>query len=337
MKRLILKISIIFSPVLFFVIVFLFTSYNLKELILFDDLLVKHSENTLLGLGFSELSYEYKISTIKTRKPEILIVGNSRVLQIDPDDFGDSSYNAGLIVRQIGHLNVLLDYLLENELTPKVIILGLDNVFFLSNFNEDTSRDLIDYQYRLNNPPKIVFPDRFSGFISMISNPRLFFGNYPFKSGLGVNALYNNEGYMYNGMYYYGRYYDDGIRLDEGLSNTYYMIENGIGRFVHTNEINEDALFELSLFLNRAKSLEINVIGFLPPYAPSVYNKMMESGQYGYIDLLEERLSVLFSSSDYQFYNFSYLEESDDANFLDGWHGDIQVFEFVSLEILNSF
>lgn len=336
MKRLILK-TLVLSPVLFFVIVFFFTAYNLKEFILFDDLLAQHSENTLLGLGFNELSYEYKIATIKTRKPEVLIIGNSRVLQIDPDDFGDSSYNAGLIVRRIAHLNVLLDYLIEDEFTPKTIILGLDHAFFFSNLDENNSRDLIEYQYRLNNPPKIVVPDRFLGFINMISNPRIHFGNYPFKSGLGVNALFNNEGYMYNGMYYYGRYYDDGIRLDEGFFNTYYMIENGIDRFVHINELNEDAFFELSLFLKKTESLEINVIGFLPPYAPSVYNKMMESGQYEYNDLLEERLSELFSSSDYQFLNFSYLEESNDANFLDGWHGDIKVFEIVSQKILNSF
>ena len=66
------------------------------------------------------------------------------------------------------------------------------------------------------------------------------------------------------------------------------------------------------------------VIGYFPPYAHAVHQKMRSLGaQYGYFDLLENAIRPLFENSGYGFYNFSdgaVLGGSDDE-MLDGMHG----------------
>jgi hypothetical protein len=87
-------------------------------------------------------------------------------------------------------------------------------------------------------------------------------------------------------------------------------------------DLNESNLQYLSEILTLAKDHKIQVIGILPPYRQEFYNRMMESGDYTYIEKSIARLESLFSQYGFSLMNMSSTKTvggSDDELF-DSWH-----------------
>lgn len=73
-------------------------------------------------------TFRYKYLQILRRRPEIIALGSSRVMQFRSEMFGrqgPSFYNAGGVIHSIQDLNDLIDRL-PRDATPKIAILGID-------------------------------------------------------------------------------------------------------------------------------------------------------------------------------------------------------------------
>jgi hypothetical protein len=84
---------------------------------------------SLYGRGFFSQQFNlYKRGAIAARKPEILVVGSSRVMQFRAQMFpGHSFYNGGGLLQNLGDLVALARILREERLPrPKVMIVGID-------------------------------------------------------------------------------------------------------------------------------------------------------------------------------------------------------------------
>ena len=71
----------------------------------------------------------------------------------------------------------------------------------------------------------------------------------------------------------------------------------------------------------------------MPPYAPSVYERMAESGNYGYFDWIIPILTELCEPYGYEVYDFSYMPDTLDEEYVDGYHGSDRVYARLALHL----
>lgn len=329
------KIFIIFMPLILMTLVFGSFSLISQEIYLFDNVINISDEDILYGVAFSDYNVEYKFKNLVLRNPDIAIIGTSRVMQFRQEFFQyDSYYNAGGIISKIGDLEPLLTELIEEGIVPDTIIVGLDQYFFNSNWDPIRESDSLSYLSRLRNAPNIVVPNRFRLLEAVLSEPQLLFNSSLISSkNFGLQGKVFNQGFRQDGSYYYGRYYELGERNDPDFSNTIDRIENGHFRFEYAESYNPKSIQELRSFLTLSKEYGINVIGFMPPFAPGINDIMFENGNYSYIDSVSIEITNLFNEFNYQYFDFTSMTETNDKNYIDGFHGDENVYGIIAAKI----
>jgi hypothetical protein len=92
--------------------------------------------------------------------------------------------------------------------------------------------------------------------------------------------------------------------------------------FITGNEVNQPMLEALDDFLADADALNITVIGFAPPFTPSIYAGQIASGEHEYLPKSQPMIADIFASYDFPYFDWSDatvldLEEED---FFDSWH-----------------
>lgn len=330
--RIIKKLFIIFMPLILMTLVFGSFSLISQEIYLFDNVINISDEDILYGVAFSDYTVEYKYKNLVLRNPEIAIIGTSRVMQFRQVYFeNDTIYNAGGIISQIGHLEPLLRQLIEEGIVPDTIIVGLDQYFFNSNWDPIRKSDSLRYLSRLRNAPSIVVPNRIRLLKEVLSEPPLLFNSSLISSkNFGLQGKVFNQGFRQDGSYYYGRYYELGERSDPDFINTIDRIENGHSRFEYAEDYNPKSIQELRSFLTLSKEYGINVTGFMPPFAPSINKVMSENGNYSYINSVSIEIEDLFNEYNYKYYDFTSMTETNDKNYIDGFHGDENVYKIIT-------
>ena len=71
---------------------------------------------------------------------------------------------------------------------------------------------------------------------------------------------------------------------DYQFKDTFSRIEEGKYRFEWGERIDNDTLDQLKNLLDYCSEKKIYVIGILPPFAPAVYSKIEQSGNYNYFN-----------------------------------------------------
>ena len=319
-------------PVILMLIVFSSFSLIAQEIYLFDDVVEITDEDVLYGLAFSDHNVEYKFRRLILIDPEIAIIGTSRVMQFRQDFFeNDSFYNAGGVISTIGQLEPLLRQLVEEGIVPDTIIVGLDQYFFNANWDSIRDSDSLNYASKLRNVPVVVFPNRYRTLEAIITEPQLLFNQALINSrNIGLQGKIFNQGFRQDGSYYYGRYYEFGGRWDTDFMDTINRIEKGRSRFEYAENYNPKSIQELRSFLTLSKEYGINVIGFMPPFAPSINDIMSENGNYLYIDSVSIDINNLFNEYNYKYFDFTSMTETNDKNYIDGFHGDENVYKIIT-------
>lgn len=333
--KLISKLIIVFLPTsLLFLIIFVF-SIMTNELYIFANVVDSQNGDELYGVAFSDHNVEYKLRNLVKRNPDIAIIGTSRVMEFRSEFFeGQSIYNAGGIVSQIGHLRPLLEHLIIEDAVPDTIIVGLDQYFFNVSWDSVRASDANNYTYRLRNLPVIVIPNRLRMVEVIFTQPKLLMNISLLSSNnIGLQGKYYNQGFRHDGSYYYGKYYEHGINNDYDFVNTLNRIEYGKSRFEYGVNFNPKSLDELNLFLLLAEQNGINVVGFMPPFAPSINKIMVNSGNYLYINRASDAISELFAQYDFKYFDFTSMPDTFDFNYIDGFHGDMYVYAKIANEI----
>ncbi|MDO5601163.1 MAG: hypothetical protein Q4G07_00195 [Oscillospiraceae bacterium] len=262
----------------------------------------------------------FKALTARDRGAQVLAVGTSRVMQLRGEEFpaGDF-YNAGGAVSSLGQIRPFLQYL-PAESRPETVILCLDQFFF-------SGWDALSSPSQSYEPasPRFETADAFFRLLRDFSLGKID----PVailtadKNVIGVSARSRGSGFLPDGSYRYGK---TALAPDLSFPVEMEAVRDGSGRFLHADEVYAPALQELERLLDFCRAEGIAVVAFSPPYAPSLYAAMAESGGYGYLDGLAEKLGALCQKYGAEYYDFTCGPNAVDEEFIDGYHGGDRVY-----------
>lgn len=324
MKKFIGRLIIYIVPFLVVLVPLLTVVIISGELDDFDRIIQRQNEaehEMLVGMAYNEQTSYYKSANANVHKAKIMALGTSRVMQYKEYFFLESFYNCGGAVNRNydGYINFL--ECIEADSLPEYIILGMDSWVFNETWIKENQQEystIVQNDINKVGLCKRIFEDylrgkwRYSNFINRYDN-------------IGFNGIVKGTGFMKDGSYYYGAIYRN---PDYNFDKSYERIENGSLNFRYGNKVAEESVQYLKEFLDYCNKKNIKVIGFIPPYAPAVIEKMEQSSNYEYMGKIADEVEPIFDEYDFEFYDYidvSFLE-CDDTYFVDGFHGSEVVY-----------
>lgn len=290
------------------------------------------SAPVLYGRAYRDNYYSFKLVAAQTRQPEILALGSSRVMQFRSAFFNrhpSAFYNAGGAAQSIYEAAQYVNMLGEHT-RLRVLIIALDEPWFNARNSGDPTTQRLSQQVDEENMPALdqalsVSPTLVSDFIKgKISLERVLSRTEPVHgaAAYGLNAIMNGNGFRDDGSYQYGGMILHPRTTTQRLEETFQRLKADTGQQRSGSAVSKDSLRELDQILTWARDEHVFVIGFIPPFAPSLYNAMMEDGQHTYIPLEAEKLRQRFADYGFAFFDYStpVVVNGTDDLMLDGEH-----------------
>jgi hypothetical protein len=304
------------------------------ELDSFSSFINKQTENKsmLIGLSYRNQNEFIKFETTILRQPRILVLGNSRVMQFRSYFFKneDEFYNAGGAIAGINEARFFLENM-PRKYNPQIIIIGIDHAMLNSAQEVSTENE---YYIKTAKASKVSIPGVFAYSWKQVYEDyfsKKFSLGFLFKRSsnninkIGLNALINNSGFRYDGSYQYG----DLNMINNNFNKELNLIDKGESPYLYSGEISKDFIKNLELFLEESKKRNVFIIGFLPPFATSIYQKISDKPiEYDYILNSGPTVEKKFKSYGFEFYDFTnpnYIM-ADDKDFIDGNHGSEKIY-----------
>lgn len=333
MKKFIRNIVLFLMPVLLYYSVweipFYFAGVITKEISDVDECISfqRKTPDSLFGLGYSDPTQYYKLANANYFQAPVIALGTSRVMQFKSLYFNDCFYNCGGAVG--GNYLEYKNFIENLSYKPEVIILGLDAWVFNDNWNSQIGDTTSFFE--------IVKPTFKKKTIMMKIREDYkikwtFWDLNSFTNNIGFNGIIKESGFLIDGSYYYGNVYRyPENQLDYKFTDTLNRIETGRSRFEWGNHIDPETLIQLEILLAYCKDNEIQVVGFLAPFAPTVYKAMEDSNNYEYLKEITPSCRELFFRYGFSFFDYMnpiQLKVTDDY-FLDGFHGSDVVYGYI--------
>ena len=299
--------------------------YRAGELCSFSSFIHPLQQDQLFGLGYSYYDKAYKFHmTDEVERPEVLALGSSRIMQVkrsvvSPDY---SFYNAGGAIQNACELPLFINKLHDS---PKLILVNIDQWWFNRAYiAEDLpfSPSVYDDEPALDMHKRGQFVcDFYTDLVKgKISLKKVFSSPH-----IGLNAICNENGFAADGSRYQGdMILAPEVQEDYNFKNVLGRIRDGNLRFQYGDEADSSMVSVVGDFLNQCVARKIKVVAFLPPFAPYVYQRMQETGKYGYMSKLYEMLRPLFDQYEgCSLYDFTDVTDTGAHNydFDDGFHG----------------
>ena len=293
----------------------------------------------LYGPSYSNPVRPLKLTALLYRAPTVAVLGTSRVLQFRSEMFRIPAefYNAGGATPTIWDLRALLQEIPQNR-QPRVMIVGLDQYLFNSNFAEFrkmATEPETPWTDIVQNARWTVYDDYRHGKFGL----RTLFDRRRPAVRIGLNAIANNNGFRNDGSYHYGKHIAnprDPANEDLDFRDSLQRIQKGTRRFEYGRLVSPDAVDEVKAFLRTCRSRGIHVVAVLPPYAHAVYVRMMSMGdQYSYLRALQSHLTPLFDEYGFHLFDFSDLQSvgASDVETIDGFHASERATVRILLEL----
>ncbi len=275
---------------------------------------------------------DFKTLSTNLRQPEILAVGSSRILQFRALFFNRQPrafYNAGAPAWTLDQIQTLLAGL---NFTPRILIIAIDQSWFNDAVVEET------FAPRVSDLQHLLMVD--SSFLHELAEGTI--GKEDFDVGrylarvepghgglaLGLRAIRDGHGFRNDGSEQYGDFlvahwlYPQNERqrhLDD--------LRDGKEMYAYGDTVSAARLAQLEAVLRWCKERGITVIGYLPSYMPTLYQKLIADGNHSYVQKLDPLLTPLFEQ-----YGGAYFDFSDsaalgatDEDFFDGWHASERI------------
>ena len=299
--------------------------YKAGELCSFSSYIHPLQQDQLFGLGYSYYDKAYKFHmTDEVERPEVLALGSSRIMQVkrsvvSPDY---SFYNAGGAIQNACELPLFINKLHDS---PKLILVNIDQWWFNRAYiAEDLpfSPSVYDDEPALDMHKRGQFVcDFYTDLVKgKISLKKVFSSPH-----IGLNAICNENGFAADGSRYQGdMMLAPEVQEDYNFKNVLGRIRDGNLRFQYGDQADSSMFSVVGDFLNQCVARKIKVVAFLPPFAPYVYQRMKETGKYGYMSKLYDMLRPLFDQYEgCSLYDFTDVTDTGAHNydFDDGFHG----------------
>ena len=327
LRALLRRVSLFLAPLLLIAGPLLISLEMVGELVGCEEIVEEQlAHDSLVAMAYSNPARCLKAKMVDARKPTIVALGSSRVMQfrefffMKPNGF----YNAGGAVARIRDFNAFLEEVDTEDI--ELFVIALDQYYFNHDFDD------------LTKSPK-SFQNRYSAMRvlrkqSLLENyweGKIDLARLGRPARIGLTALMYDEGFRPDGSYRKGRLIEfPELAEDIAFHDTFDRIEAGDRRFQYGAEVNPAALIELDRFLNACQEKGIQVIAILPPYAHEVWNALMQHSSdgeagpdYAYMIDLPSTLQPLFDRYAFELFDFSDIARvgSPDEETLDGFHG----------------
>ncbi len=324
MKLFLHRIILFFIPILLFVSLPWWVLHQGRENGDIDQIFSSSQAGWLIGYAYRQNVYKYFKTEALRRRPkyDIVAMGSSRTLQFRDCMFSGQFFCAGTATEKLPEF-VTFYSLIPPEKRPSVIIMGLDQ--WLLNENDTNLKDYDSSEVYLRNPTRVsysrfhnVWMDLFAGKIDL---KKLFFRpELPLR--IGLQAVLKENGYRYDGSYRSDGERDLSLSVKERMVATHRLIDRHQSRFQRGEHVSSDALQVLSDFLRSCRADGIYVIGFLPPFADEIWERMVTSGDYEYLHDVFPQAQAVFSEFGFPLFDFSSMSRcgASDSEVFDGFH-----------------
>lgn len=325
-----MKLAVFFAP--FFAFYLLYTGllvYSGESMPLAMVVALQQGEAPVLYRPqFGNRDVAFKALSINTRQPEVVAVGSSRVLQMragllteQPDIF----YNAGA---PAWTLTQVLELLNAIETPPRVLILGIDAPWFNDAYVPDIFPAQVDDLTAIFNQNNAFARAALNG--RPVDVDKLVTRREPGFGGLalGIKAIENGHGFRNDGSEQYGDFLI-GRFLDPTTERQRHVdwMRRGEQMYVYGDTVSERGMQQMIEVLTWAKARNVQVIGFMPPFTPELYQRMLKRGNHPYIEQLIPELEAIFADYGFAFFDFSDGGEfGTSEDFFDGWHGSERIY-----------
>lgn len=265
----------------------------------------------IYGSALFDSIKDLKFYSLNIRKPEIITLGSSRVLEFTQLFFEKKFFNMGKLISSVYDFEYIVDELTEkNNFVPHIILLGVDFWWFSSE-----KQDVSQYKYQNTNyrkPSHVILPLKWL-YLRKITFEQYFDILLGRGSHLGVMANIYSSGFDVDGAYYNtGTIVGLQKSNDIKFLNTCSDIKRGYGKFVHVENFSSEKFEKFKSAIRKLEKNNVKVILFLPPVAPTVYREMSYRN-YAYINKLSIKLKI---------YNLTdpHVIGLKDEDFFDGYH-----------------
>ncbi len=336
MKRFFLKL-LVFISLFAWLLLPIVVLVHIGELLPFEQIAAFQSgEQPTLYSSLYVPDAGYKLIATQHKQPQILALGTSRVMQIRAEFFNKTPelfYNAGSGAQTIEDVRLFVSQLAQK---PRLLIVSFDQNWFLPRDVGETT--LNSGVYPVLPPPAMyqyLVQDWLNGKLDvdqlwMRHDSRQ---NIP---ALGIRAILRGDGYRNDGSYYYATIINDNAPVEDRLAEVRRHITNEHIWFKSSPTFDATALAEVEKLLAFCQQENMMLLGFFPPYAPTIYAEMLVSGKYTYIDDISQTLTDLFKDNGFHFFDFSAgnLANIGDEHYIDGFHGSERVYLHLYLAML---
>ena len=324
MSRFLFNLFLFFTPLTFIWIFPLYVYWEGHEFVSIDRVIEtqRGSKQLLFGLAYSNVDRAYKIRLTADRKPSIIALGNSRVMEVRKEFFHEPEnfINAGGAASSLQDAVLFVDALPKDNL-PRVLILGVYPGYFQPQKSGIVDEGTLAFRLRSFFAVRWrqVYIDYFTGKFTL-SQLSLSKNSY----FVGLNALISREGYLNDGSYYYGKVVNDPLRVSNletaeeiGVSN----INKRTRGSVNDPVLPEENFRALEILLELCKDNNVHVVGFIPPDRYAVSRKVI-SPYMQLVSSIAPRARDIFGRFGFSLFDYtgSYTAGVEGTEFIDADH-----------------
>lgn len=342
MSKFLIKLMIFLIPfsVLLLPLTGLFYS---GEILLNCRKIARENDKYVFGLAYSEVGRQFKYVNMTERdRFTVAAIGSSRVMQFRSSMFTKSFYNAGGVTQSINEFEDFLRALPEDKL-PEYALIGLDQWMFNAAYEVeyDKGHDAVDWDdfssinQNIGKKVKEFVGDYRAGKIQLIARNDL--------KEYGIAAMSQSDGFRNDGSYFYSSTTRkiaerDTSFADLDFRSTLDRINKKCCRFNAGDHIDHRSLEKLESLLQFCKERNIKAIAYLPPFATTIFSELVKSGNFEYMSEIYPALKPMFAKYGYELYDFtafSYDEESNDHEMVDGFHNGESICVKMLIDMVN--
>ena len=311
MQKFALRLLLFLLPFAVLFIFPLFVLFASGELLPVESIIRYQEQDKplIVGLAYSDPWGYVKMESTLRRKPEVIVIGSSRVMQFRSSFFKRSFYNASKGAATTRHFLRFLKKIPPSQ-SPKLMIAGLDQEFFSPGWIWTSSRE-IDQKPSSHDWLRIFgkswtqvywdfYQDKFK--LHDFLNP-----DAGFKK-IGLFAVSKSTGFMNDASYLYGEFLKSKktLRHKQKIQESLRYIREGKDKYAYGSDVRPRSLANLKAFFKEARRRKIHLIVYLPPFSPEVYREIKKKkDRYGYMFALPEKIESLARKHDVQFFDFT--------------------------------
>jgi len=286
----------------------------------------------------------FKEDIYRLEKPEYITLGTSHMLVIRDTFFNppQAFYNYDQVGRPLAMRDWLQKEIRTNpEHLPKLILIGFEPTHFVKLDKPLTASE--QWGVAQDGIGKIKWLQVFSDVMRDLLTRKVSLSELTSATEdtiiIGALAQRNEEGTLRDGSYTLRGYpYNNPDAPEYRFAQTRYSFDHGLGLFSVSDTLNTEALEAVAEILKMAQDHDIYIAGFTTPFSPEAYRWMMESGTYGYLTLLDEKLKALFLEHHMAYGNYADPATLGITNedFHDGAHYDESVAALIMYRLAEA-